>query len=188
MSFVRFKKEPQTEVKAVAPANKLNIRIDVAAIPVGQSKTATLEDRETQTKAIEKLTKEGKDLFRVNETVMESTAGERLYQTKELYGQVMSVEDLIPKLTSENLTLRVNAIREGEHAESTCMELKTGQLANALEAAGDKNNEKTVVLSVTNQKHKGELFVTMKQTKGKHFINKVDYKIAVQADDKLHLN
>lgn len=187
MSFVRFKKETQIEAKQATSTNKVSIRVDVAPIPVGQSETTTLDQREAQTKAIEDLTKKGKDLFKTNETVMESTAGERLYQTKELYGQVVSVEDLIPKLTSENLTLRVNALREGDHAESTCMELKTGQLANALDAAADKNNEKTVVLSVTNQSHKGELFVSMKNTKGKHFINKVDYKIAVHADDKLHL-
>lgn len=189
MSFVKFKKEPQiSEVPQVAAANNsLHIRIDVAPIPLGASKEIPLEAREKQTMALNMLRKEGKDLFLQNNTIVSNTAGDRLYQTKDLYGQNISVEKLIPKLTADHLTLRVNAIRDGIHSQSTCMELKTGVLADLLEESPDKNNEKTTQLELTSSQGKGQMFVTIKKHKGQHYINKVDYKISSLHDNLLHV-
>ncbi len=189
MSFVRKTTSNQfEETKAPAPtSNNLHIRIDVAPIPLGATKSASIEEREMQTEAIEKVKKMGKDLFAENQTVVSTNAGERLYQTKDLYGQNLSLEDMIPQLTSSNLTLRVNAIRSGVQSQSTCMELKTGILADLLEETADSNHEKNTTLEIPNNQDKGTMYVSVKEIKGKHYINKVDYKVNTTEDDRLHI-
>lgn len=187
MSFIRYKKQPQLEETSTAAPQKLHIRIDVAPIPQGASQDISMEKRQAQTNAVEQVRKLGKDLFSENAAVVSNTAGDRLYQTKELYSQQLAVEDMIPLLTSSDLTLRVNAIREGTHAHTTCMELKTGILADLLQEAADHNKEKTTTLSLTTSNEKGEMFISVREIKGKHYINKVDYKINSFEDDRLHV-
>ena len=189
MSFVRKTTSNQfEETKAPAPtSNNLHIRIDVAPIPLGATKSATIEEREMQTEAIDNVKKMGKDLFAENQTVVSTNAGERLYQTKDLYGQNLSLEDMIPQLTSSNLTLRVNAIRSGVQSQSTCMELKTGILADLLEETADSNHEKNTTLEIPNNQDRGTMYVSVKEIKGKHYINKVDYKVNTTEDDRLHI-
>jgi hypothetical protein len=189
MSFVRFKKQDQLEQpKEAAPEPaKLHIRIDAAPIPLGASKDISSEKRESQTQALEKVRKLGKDLFSENDTIVSNTAGDRLYQTKELYSQQLSIEELIPMLTASDLTLRVNAVRGGVHAHSTCMELKSGILADLLSETSDSNREKSTKLELTNSSEKGEMYVSVREVKGKHYINKVDYKISSIEDDRLHV-
>lgn len=189
MSFVRFKKQDQFDQpkQAVNEAVTLHIRIDAAPIPLGASLDISQEKRESQTKALETVRKLGKDLFAENETIVSNTAGDRLYQTKELYSQNLSVENMIPMLTESDLTLRVNAVRGGVHGHSTCMELKTGVLADLLVEAADNNMEKSTKLTLTNSAEKGEIYVSVKQIRGKHYINKVDYKINSIEDDRLHV-
>jgi hypothetical protein len=187
MSFIRYKKQQQFEAPKVAAPQKLNIRIDVAPIPQGASQDISMEKRQMQTNAVEKVRKLGKDLFSNNITVISNTAGDRLYQTKELYSQQLAVEDMIPLLTKSDLTLRVNAIREGTHAHTTCMELTTGVLANLLSESVDHNNEKTANLTLTASSEKGEMFISVREIKGKHYINKIDYKINSFEDDRLHV-
>ena len=190
MSFIRRNTVDQfesTETPKVASTNDLHIRIDVAAVPLGASKSKTLEDRAKQSQAIEHVKKQGKDLFLENKTVVSTNAGERLYQTKDLYGQNLSLEDLIPQLTASDLTLRINAIREGSHAQSTCMELKTGVLADLLQETADSNREKNTSLEIPNNEERGTMYVSVKEIKGKHYINKVDYKVNSTEDDRLHL-
>ena len=189
MSFVRFKKQDQIEQskqEASEPV-KLHIRIDAAPIPLGASIDISTEKREEQTQALEKVRKLGKDLFSENDTIVSNTAGDRLYQTKELYAQNLSVEELIPLLTESGLTLRINAVRGGIHAHSTCMELKTGVLADLLEESADNNREKSTKIELTNSSDKGEMHVSVREVKGKHYINKVDYKINSIEDDLLHV-
>ena len=86
MSFVRFKKQDQFDQpkQAVNEAVTLHIRIDAAPIPLGASLDISQEKRESQTEALETVRKLGKDLFAENETIVSNTAGDRLYQTKEL--------------------------------------------------------------------------------------------------------
>lgn len=189
MSFIRRKQEPQFEEASVPvkQSQELNIRIDVAPIPLGASEDISKEKRSLQTAAVQKVRSKGKDLFLQNKTIASNEAGIRLYQTNELYSQNLAVEDLIPMLTSSDLTLRVNAIREGVHSHSTCMELKSGVLADLLEETADNNKEKTAKITLTNATERGEMFVSVKEVKGKHYINKVDYKINAIEDDRLHI-
>lgn len=188
MSFVRSSKVDQF---AAAPSQKgskdLHIRIDVAPIPTGASVAQSAEQRGAQATAANILKTAGKDLFMENKTLVSTNAGERLYQTKDLYGQNLSLEALIPQLTKANLTLRVNAVRESEDAHNTCMELKTGILADIMQDTGDSNREKSTTLEIPSASEKGQMFVTVKEIKGKHYINKVDYKVGVTEDNKLHV-
>jgi len=188
MSFVKFKKQAQIEEVNSAPplSQNMHMRIDVAPIPIGASSDISMEKRQVQTQALQRVRTKGRDLFMENPAVVSNTAGDRLYQTKELYSQNLSVEDMIPMLTNAELTLRVNAVREGVHAHSTCMELKTGALADLLGDTADKNGEKSVSLQLPNGE-KGEMFVSIKSVKGKHYINKVDYKVSAFEDDRLHI-
>jgi hypothetical protein len=192
MSFVRFKKEDQMQEEtkpqaAVEVDSGLSMRIDVVPIPTGTTGLVDMELKQKQNEVISKVQKMGKDLFAPNKTVVSQTAGNKLYQTADLFGQVLAVEDLIPMLTSADLTLRVNAIREGTHAHSTCMELKTGALADLLDEAPDSKREKVTELSVNASPDKGRMFVGVKLSNGKHFIQKLDYEVNATVDDTLHL-
>ena len=67
------------------------------------------------------------------------------------------------------------------------MELKTGILADLLEDTADANNEKSTRLELTSSQEKGQMFVTIKNIKGQHYINKVDYKVSSVQDDLFHV-
>ena len=188
MSFVRRSKEQQFKPKTAKSLNisDLHIRIDVAPIPGASAKRGPQEVAD-QLSAREKIKSMGNDLFMENPTIVSNTAGKKLYQTKDLYGNVISVEKLIPQLTASDLTLRVNAVREGTHAHPTCMELKTGYLADIMNETAEKKKKKTLTLSVDGHDEKGEMYVSLKEIKGQHYINKVDYSVESYEDDKLHL-
>jgi len=192
MSFVRFKKEDQIQEQpkpqaAVEADSGLSMRIDVVPIPTGTTGVVDMDLKQKQNEVISNIQKLGKDLFAPNKTVVSQTAGNKLYQTADLFGQVLAVEDLIPQLTSADLTLRVNAIREGSHAHSTCMELKTGVLADLLDESPDSKREKVTELNVSASPDRGRMFVGVKLSNGKHFIQKLDYEVNATVDDTLHL-
>lgn len=192
MSFVRFKKEEQLEEvtkpqAAVDVDSGLSMRIDVVPIPTGTTGVVDMSLKQKQNEVISNIQGLGKDLFSPNKTVVSQTAGNKLYQTADLFGQVLAIEDLIPQLTSADLTLRINAIREGSHAHSTCMELKTGVLADMLDQSADSKREKVTELNVSASPDKGRIFVGVKLSNGKHFIQKLDYEVNATVDDTLHL-
>ena len=189
MSFVRRSKVNQFAPKSAKPLKQsdLHIRIDVATIPEGASAKRDPSDMADQIAAQEKIKSMGNDLFMPNPTIVSNTAGKKLYQTKDLYANIISVEKLIPQLTASDLTLRINAVREGSHAHATCMELKSGYLADLLEETSDANNEKTLTLNVDGHDEKGEMYVSVREIKGQHYINKIDYSVESYEDDKLHL-
>lgn len=192
MSFVRFKKEQQLEEvtkpqAAVDVDSGLSMRIDVVPIPTGTTGVVDMSLKQKQNEVISNIQSLGKDLFSPNKTVVSQTAGNKLYQTADLFGQVLAIEDLIPQLTSADLTLRINAIREGSHAHSTCMELKTGVLADMLDQSADSKREKVTELNVSASPDKGRIFVGVKLSNGKHFIQKLDYEVNATVDDTLHL-
>lgn len=192
MSFVRFKPEAQLEtesspVAAVSDASKVSMRIDVVQIPSGTADVKQKINKETQTNAIKSIQQLGKDLFMENKTVVSTQAGKRLYQTADLFGQVLSIEQLIPMLTDNGLTLRVNALREGYNAHATCMELTSGKLADLLEEAADSKREKVTELSIPTGDDKGKMYVGIKLSNGSHYIQKLDYEISTQVDDSLHV-
>jgi len=193
MSFVVMKNQPEEQIVETSvekstskQSSGLSMKIDVVPIPVS-SEQVNLELKGIQNSAIQQIKREGKDLFHANHTIMTSSAGKRLYQTADLYGQVLAVEDLIPLLTQSDLTLRLSALRENSHSHGTCMELKTGILADLLEEAPDAKNEKITEVSVPSSENSGRMFVGVKLSGGKHYIQKVDYEIASAIDDQLHL-
>ena len=163
------------------------MKIDVVPIPVS-SEEVDVSMKSIQNAAIKNIKQQGKDLFQSNQTIMTTSAGKRLYQTADLYGQVLAVEDLIPMLTNADLTLRLSANRQGSHAHSTCMELKTGILADLLDETPDAKSEKITEVSVPSTDEVGRMFVGVKMSGGKHYIQKVDYEVASAVDDQLHLN
>lgn len=191
MSFVVLKKEPQLQEQAVVnnisdKPSGMSMKIDVVPIPVA-SNEVDVSTKSIQNKAIKQIKQQGKDLFQSNQTIMTVSAGKRLYQTADLYGQVLAVEDLIPMLTGADLTLRCSAQRTGTHAHSTVMELKTGILADLMDETPDAKSEKITELSVPSFEDNGRMFVGVKMSGGKHYIQKVDYEVASAVDDKLHL-
>ena len=190
MSFVKFKREPQlvqTEKVALNAASNLSMKIDVVPIPTESSSEIDIQGKEVQNKAIQSIMAKGKDLFAPNDTVVSQNGGQRLYQTADLYGQTLAIEDLIPMMTEANLTLRLNAQRLGTHAHSTCMELKSGILADLLQESVDSKREKTTELAIQANPSAGKMFVGVKLTNGKHYIQKVDYEVNTVEDDRLHL-
>lgn len=193
MSFVVLKKEPQLQearapqVEQAHQSAGLSMKIDVVPIPLS-SEEVDLSLKAAQNATIRSIKQQGKDLFQSNQTIMTTSAGKRLYQTADLYGQVLAVEDLIPQLTAADLTLRLTAERHGTHAHGTCMELKTGILADLLEDTPDAKNEKITEVSLPSSDEVGRMFVGVKMSGGKHYIQKVDYEVASAVDDQLHLH
>lgn len=192
MSFVQFKREAQLEEPLPAKAaqdtrSNLSMKIDVVPIPQGATASVDLALKDKQNKAIMDIQEKGRDLFSPNQTVVSNNAGKRLYQTADLYGQTLAVEDLIPLLTESGLTLRVTAEREGLHVHHTCMELKTGVLADLLGTSPDSKREKVTELSVEANPEAGRMFVGTKLANGKHYIQKLDYELNSIEDDRLHL-
>lgn len=192
MSFVVLKKEPQlqeTSANNELPKQQANLSMKLEVVPIPlSSDMVDVSLKRLQNDQIRKIKEKGKDLFQSNQTIMTSSAGKRLYQTADLYGQVLAVEDLIPMLTSSDLTLRISANRVGTHSHATCMELKTGVLADMLDETPDAKNEKITEVSVPSIEDSGRMFVGVKMSGGKHYIQKVDYEIATTVDDQLHVH
>jgi hypothetical protein len=177
---------PPAAVKA--EKSNITISLDVVPIPTSTELEVSSSLRERQSNAIKGIKAKGKDLFEDNKTVVTRNAGNRLYQTADLYGQMLAVEDLIPLLTGSDLTMRVNAKREGDLSQNTCMELTTGMMADLLEKeSADSRGEKSCQMSLKSAKDQGTMYVGMKVQKGKHYIQKVDYSVADVVDSKLHI-
>jgi hypothetical protein len=191
MSFVNYK---DAAVVPIVKEKKLNstvsMRLDVVPIPLGTLTTVSSEKRNDQYKAIQAIKKKGKDLFFENNTVS-SVAKEpshRLYQTADLYGEVLSVEKLVEDLKQHDLTLRVNAIRSGSHSQTTCMELTSADLQKVLTEDADNKKEKSVTLSLK-ATDGGSMYVGVKVARsGLHYITKVDYSVPTAVDTKLHIS
>lgn len=164
------------------------MKIDVVPIPKGVSAVSSLEKRDAQQRSINQIKTKGKDLFEENSTIVSSAGSNRLYQTADLYSESLSLEELIPMLTSSDLTLKLSAIRSGKQSSTTCMELKSGQLADIIEKTPvDERNEKTCSVSLQTSKEKGSMFVGVKVKGGKHFIQKLDFEVHENEDEKLHV-
>lgn len=189
MSFIQLKnKNPQeTSTPAIAQST-VSMRIDVVPIPTESSLPITSKQQQQQIEAIENVKAAGKDLFTNNSTVVSENGGNRLYQTADLYSESLSLEKMIPMLTAANLTLRLNALREGHNAHSTCMELKTGQLADLVENTNaDVKGEKSTSINIATAKEHGNMYVGVKMVRGNHYIQKLDYEVNTIHDTKMHV-
>tara|TARA_B100001142_G_C14292869_1_gene639666 strand:- start:405 stop:962 length:558 start_codon:yes stop_codon:yes gene_type:complete len=185
MSFVRIKKEAQVPIPNTTSESNLFVKFDVVPIPKGASKYEPSK-AEAQRTSMAMITARGKDLFEENPTKVSLKKGVRLYQSTQLYHAQLPVEDLIPMLTSSDLTLRVSALRRGVDSHSTCMELKTGILADLMQESADFKGDKVTKLVLPNEEH-GAMYVALQENRGKHYIQKVDYEIVSQTDDKMHI-
>ena len=168
--------------------SRVEMKIDVVPIPTGATEKVNVEARQAQQQSINQIKTLGRDLFDVNAAIVTQNGSKRLYQTADLYSESLPLETMIPMLTTSGLTLRLNAIRSGIHSQTTCMELKTGQLADIIEKTpADQRNEKMCNVSIATSKEVGSMFVGVKVKAGKHFIQKLDYEISEAQDNKLHV-
>jgi hypothetical protein len=193
MSFINKGKQSATMQEQTAASqvkrSKIQMKIDVVPIPTGASSVSSPEKRAAQQRSINQIKTQGKDLFEVNSTMVTDSGSNRLYQTVDLYSESLPLEELIPMLTSANLTLKLNALRYGKQSSNTCMELKTGHLADIIEKTPvDERNEKTCNVSLQTSKERGSMFVGVKCKGGKHFIQKLDFEIHRDEDNKLHID
>tara|TARA_B100000902_G_scaffold165817_1_gene160735 strand:- start:13681 stop:14223 length:543 start_codon:yes stop_codon:yes gene_type:complete len=171
-----------------ATRSRVTMKIDVVPIPTGASLSNNIEKRAAQERNINQIKTLGRDLFEGNNAIVTEQGSSRLYQTADLYSESLSIEKLIPMLTSNDLTLRLNAVRSGIHSSSTCMELKSGTLADIVQKIqADERNEKTTSVSIPTSKEAGKMFIGVKLKGGNHFIQKLDYEISGDQDDKLHV-
>ena len=184
MSYIKRIKTAETN-EAQNTDSKLYLQLNVVPIPKASDKY-NAEQKEKQQSSIAMIEARGRDLFDKNNTRVSLNNDKKLYQTEMLYGKVLSVEDMIPMLTSQDLTLRINAVRTGVDSHSTCMELKTGVLADLLEEASDSKGDKVTKIKLNDEKS-GTMFVALKEYKGSHYIQKVDYEVLKEIDDKLHV-
>ena len=191
MSFIKFNKQEDLPESAPAPAvkeSKVAMRIDVVAIPTGSSVVSS-QKRAAQAEAIAEVKNVGKDLFSENNTVVSETGSNRLYQTADLYNPHLSLENLIPMLTANDLTLRLNALRTGISSHSTCMELTSGVLADLVEKNKvDAKGEKSMSVNIKTNKEAGTMWVGVRANKKGHFIHKLDYEVTSIKDDELHVD
>lgn len=193
MSFINKSSESSIMQQETAPTSvkesKVQMKIEVVPIPTGASNLSSIEKRDVQRNHINQIMTRGKDLFEENSTILTQQGSNRLYQTADLYSESLSLEELIPMLTEADLTLKLNAIRTGRQSSSTCMELKSGQLADIIQKAEpDERNEKVCNVSIKTSKEKGSMFVGVKVKGGKHFIQKLDYEIHEEQDNQLHVD
>lgn len=190
MSFINKRANANSimSAKKAKAQSLVDMKIDVCAIPLAASKKITFEKQEMQSSAIQQIQTLGKDLFTPNKTIVSESDDKRLYQTADLYSESMSLEKLIPMLTSSDLTLRLNALRSGHLSSSTCMELTTGKLADLItKAQVDERNEKTCKVAIKGNEDKGVMFVGVKVRRGKHYIQKLDYEVPTAHDDAMHV-
>lgn len=192
MSFISTSKSSQLmnqeTPRPSARVSRMQMKIDVVPIPTGATVQSSVEKRDAQQRSINQIKTVGRDLFEANPTIMSVNGSNRLYQTADLYSESLPLEELIPMLTSGDLTLRLNAVREGSHSSTTCMELKSGQLADIIQKTDlDEKNEKMCSVSIATSKEAGNMFVGVKVKGGNHFIQKLDYEVADSQDDKLHV-
>lgn len=190
MSFVNTRTKGNAVMQSAqkSKTSRVEMKIDVVPIPLAASLSNPLEKMEKQSVAIKKIETLGKDLFEANKTIVSQKQELKLYQTADLYSESLSLEKLIPMLTSGDLTLRLNAVRTGAQSSTTCMELKTGILADLIEKQlVDERNEKTATVDIQTSSEIGQMFIGVKVKRGQHYISKLDYEVPTAHDERMHV-
>lgn len=164
--------------------SKVSIGLDVVPVPTSTLSRMTSQSIAKQTQTLAELKKRGADLFEENPTIVSMKQNDRLYQTADLYGRRLSVEEMLPMMKENNLTIRVNVNRLGHMSQNSCMELSAKALDDALNQTPDSRGEKYCELNV--QGVPGTVHVGLSLYKGKHYIQKVDYSILESYDRKMH--
>lgn len=144
-----------------------------------------------QSQILSKLRSNGKDIFEMNETRKVQSAGTTLYQTTEMYGTSLSIENIIETMKQADLTLRVNFKRPGLQSNTTCMALSPDILQKLINTKADSQNNKIAELRVkaeTSAKvpRHGAFFVAVTKKGTQHYLSHIDYKIMTSYDNMYH--
>jgi hypothetical protein len=144
-----------------------------------------------QSEILSKLRSNGKDIFEMNETRKVQSAGTTLYQTTEMYGTSMSIENIIETMKQADLTLRVNFQRPGLQSNTTCMALSAETLQKLIQTQSDSQNNKIAELRVqaetaANVPRHGAFFVAVTKKGTQHYLSHIDYKIMTSYDKMYH--
>jgi hypothetical protein len=191
MSRLAFRSpSPPTESPSFVPTTSHHIVLEATVRPVCVNEYEPNSVSE-QAQILQQLRTNGKDIFEMNETRTVQSAGTTLYQTTEMYGTSMSVENIIETMKPADLTLRVNFNRPGTHSNTTCMALTVETLQKLIntktDATGNKIAELRVSLesSATVPRH-GAFYVAITQKGTQHYLSHIDYKIMTQYDQMYH--
>lgn len=191
MSHLAFRSpEPVDETVSFVPTTTHHIVIEATVKPVRTNDYDSNQVTE-QARILNQLRLNGKDIFEMNETREVQSAGTTLYQTTEMYGTAMSIENIIETMKPADLTLRVNFNRPGVHSNITCMALSSGTLTQLLQTKADANGNKIAELrinaeSLANVPRHGAFYVAITQKGTQHYLSHIDYKIMSQYDQMYH--
>jgi len=188
MSFVNYTKDLKAKTSLQETESNMSMRIDVLPVSLGTAAETTRAKQDKQSEVMEQIKLLGKDLFHTNNTAVTTRASNKFYQTADLYGCRLSLEKLVPLLKENDLTLRVNALRDGNQSHVTCMELTHKMLSNMMDGAPDSKQEKCCNLMLKTAGEQGTMYVGVKVKRSQHFIQKVDYEINALVDSQLHIN
>lgn len=197
MSRLRFQERPTPlQAAPVAPSQALvdnyHFLLEAVPVPVGTNEYDP-EKVKIQAAALTAFRKTAKDLFEPNGCACVTNAGLRLYQTQETYGTALSIEQMIDKMDTNSLTMRVNFRRPGIHSSTTCMELSSEMLSRLLNTTPDSKGCKSLELRVKAEAHvavprHGAIFITAVSQGPVHTLSTIDYKIMASYDQMYHNN
>jgi hypothetical protein len=191
MSRLAFRSpEPVEETSSFVPVTTHHIVLEATVRPVSTNDYDSNRVTE-QARILSQLRLNGKDIFEMNETRVVQSAGTTLYQTTEMYGTSMSIENIIETMKPADLTLRVNFNRPGVHSNTTCMALSSETLAKLLKTKADATGNKIAELRINvesnaNVPRHGAFYVAITQKGTQHYLSHIDYKIMSQYDQMYH--
>lgn len=178
------------EKVSFVPTTTHHIVLEATVRPVGANdyEASRVND---QARILQQLRSNGKDIFEMNETREVQSAGTTLYQTTEMYGTSMSIENIIETMKPADLTLRVNFNRPGLHSNTTCMALSSDTMAKLLKTKADATGNKIAELrvnaeSLANVPRHGAFYVAITQKGTQHYLSHIDYKIMTHYDQMYH--
>lgn len=178
------------QVHMIKPTVSHHIVLESTMRPVGVNNYDNTQVAE-QAVVLSKLRSNGKDIFEMNETRKVKSGGTTLYQTTEMYGTSMSIENIVETLKQADLTLRVNFNRPGVHSNTTCMALSAETLQKLINTTADAHGNKIAELRVSAEtgakvpRH-GAFYVAVTQKGTQHYLSHIDYKIMTQYDEMYH--
>tara|TARA_B110000977_G_scaffold201727_1_gene298082 strand:- start:3202 stop:3783 length:582 start_codon:yes stop_codon:yes gene_type:complete len=189
LAFRSSEKSPEESVSFV-PTVSHHIVLEATVRPMGGNDYEATQVVE-QGRILNQLRTSGKDIFEMNETREVQSAGTTLYQTTEMYGTSMSIENIIETMKPADLTLRVNFNRPGTHSNTTCMALSSETLTKLLKTKADATGNKIAELRVNVESsakvpRHGAFYVAITQKGTQHYLSHIDYKIMTQYDKMYH--
>jgi|TARA_B110000091_G_C13811976_1_gene475617 hypothetical protein len=178
------------ESHSFVPTTTHHIVLEATVRPVGANDYEATRVSE-QARILNQLRSNGKDIFEMNETREVQSTGTTLYQTTEMYGTAMSIENIIETMKPADLTLRVNFNRPGTHSNTTCMALSSETLEKLLKTTADATGNKIAEIRVSAESsakvpRHGAFYVAIAQKGTQHYLSHIDYKIMTQYDKMYH--